>query len=43
MLRQLRFSAFLLIALCGLLPVMFVADGYYDDMTEARAERNAKK
>ena len=40
MLRQLRFSAFLLIALCGLLPVMFVADGYYDDMTEARAERN---
>lgn len=40
MFGQLRISVFLLIALCGLLPVMFVADGYYDDMTEARAERN---
>ena len=40
MLGQLRFSVFILIALCGLFPVMFVADGYYDEMTEVRAERD---
>ena len=37
---QRRFLAFLLVALCGLLPVMFVANDYYDELIEARAERD---
>ena len=39
MIGKLRFSASLLIALCGLFPILYVADGHFEEMAEERAER----